>query len=65
VSWTHTRSKLAHTLKTNPDADVTELRRQLKTERLTDYIEKTLDAAPELTDAQRDRIAEILRGGAS
>lgn len=34
-------------------------------ERLADYIRKTVDAAPELTTEQRDRLALLLRGGDS
>lgn len=66
MSWTKTRSELALTLKRDPSADVTELRRQLKAERLADYIRRTVDAAPELSAEQRDRLALLLRtpGGA-
>ena len=62
-SWTKTRSTLALTIKKNPNADVTELRRQLKAERLADYVERKLAEAPPITAAQRDRIAVLLRGG--
>lgn len=63
MSWTHTRSQIAVALKKDRNADVTELRRQLKAERLADYIERTAAAAPALTAAQRDRLALLLRGG--
>jgi len=59
--WTHTRSKIAHTLKSNPDADVTDLRVQLKAEHLAAYIQKVVDSAPPLTPAQRDRLALLLK----
>lgn len=49
--------------KKDPSADVTELRRQLKAERLADYIERTVDAAPPLTAEQRTRLASLLGGG--
>jgi hypothetical protein len=62
MGWTHTRAKIAHALRQNPDADVTELRRQLKAERLEDHVRSIVDAAPPLTDEQRDRLARILRG---
>ena len=65
MSWTHTRSKIAVTIKKNPAADVTELRQKLKEERLGDHIVKTVDAAPPLTPEQRDRLALLLRGGAA
>lgn len=64
VAWTHTRSQIAVAIKKDPDADVTELRRQLQTERLADHIQRVVDAAPPLTNAQRDRLAVLLRGGA-
>jgi type II secretory pathway predicted ATPase ExeA len=63
VSWTHTRSKIAIAKKKNPRADVTELRRQLKAERLAEYITRTVDAMPPLTNEQRDRLALLLRPG--
>lgn len=62
-SWTAIRSRLANTRKANPDADVTDLRRDLKAARLADYIRKTVDTAPELTAEQRERLATLLRGG--
>lgn len=65
MSWTHTRSKIALTKKLDPDADVTELRRQLKAERLAEHITDLVDAAPPLTAAQRDRLALLLRGSAA
>lgn len=63
MSWTHTRSQIAHTKRRDPNADVTELRRQLKAERLADYIKRTVDTAPPLTPEQRDRLALLLTGG--
>jgi hypothetical protein len=63
VSWTHTRSKIAATKRANPSADVTELRRQLKAERLAEHIRSVVDTAPPLTEEQRARIAALLRGG--
>lgn len=63
MSWTHTRSKIAHAKKRDPHADVRELRRQLKAERLEEYITRTVDASPPLTPDQRDRLALLLRSG--
>jgi hypothetical protein len=63
VSWTHTRSKIAATKRSNPSADVTELRRQLKAERLAEHIQSVVDTAPPLTEGQRARIAALLRSG--
>ena len=65
MSWTHTRSKIAQAKRRDPNADTTELVRQLKAERLADYIRQTVDAAPPLTPDQRDRLALLLRGGAN
>jgi len=65
LSWTKTRSELANTIKADPDADVTELRRRLRAERLEDYIRRTVDAAPPLTVEQRERLTAILRGGST
>ena len=62
MSWTHTRSKIATTLRADPKADVTELRRQLKAERLEDHIAKTVAEWPPLSPAQLDRLAILLRG---
>lgn len=63
--WTKTRSVLANTLKADPSADVTSLRRQLKAERLEDYIRRTVDAAPPLTEEQRAQLADLLRAPAA
>lgn len=65
MAWTNTRAKLANELRRNPDADVTDLRRQLKAERLEDHVKRVLDAAPPLTSAQRDRLAALLASGAA
>ena len=44
--------------------DSLDLDRDYAAERLAEYVERTLAAAPPLTPAQRDRIAVLLRGGA-
>lgn len=62
MSWTHTRSQIAHAKRLNPDADVSELRRKLKGERLADYITQRLAEAPQLSDEQRRDLAVLLRG---
>lgn len=61
MSWTHTRSKIALAKRHNPDADVTELQRQLKAERLAEYVERVVSEAPPLTDEQLARVTAILR----
>ena len=63
MGWTQTRSQIAHAIKKNPNADTTQLRQQLRAERLAEHIERTVNAAPPLTAAQRDRLALLLRGG--
>ena len=63
--WTHHRAVVAAKRRHHPDADVTEERRALRAARAEDYIKKLVDGAPPLTDAQRDRVALLLRGGAA
>lgn len=49
------------------DPDFVAAKRDLAAARLEDYVERTVAAAPPLTDEQRDRIARILltnQGGA-
>ena len=60
--WTKTRSQIAHTIKKNPSADTTELRGQLKAERLEDHVRKVLASAPPLTAEQRDTIMAAFAG---
>jgi hypothetical protein len=62
VSWTKTRSEIAHAKRANPDADITPLRQKLKAERLEEYIRRVVDEAPPLTNDQRERLALLLRG---
>lgn len=61
MSWTSTRAKIANAKRANPDADVTDLRRQLRAERLEEHIRAVVAEAPPLTDQQRDRLALALR----
>lgn len=58
-----TRSRVAVATRLGTPSDVTEARRAHATAKLADYIRKTVDEAPPLTDAQRDRLASLLRGG--
>lgn len=60
MSWTKTRSEIAHAKRKNPNADTTELRRKLREERAAEYIKNLVDQAPPLTDEQRTRLAELL-----
>jgi hypothetical protein len=65
MSWTAERARVASLSRsrTPDDPDLVAARRDLKAERLADYIRRTVDAAPALDDAQRDRLALLLRGG--
>lgn len=62
ASWTKIRSDLALTIRDHPEADTTELRRDLRAARAEEYIRKLVEAAPPLTDEQRDKLALLLRG---
>jgi len=60
------RGKLGATARRFPnDPDrLAEARRDLAAAKLQDYIERTLADAPPLSDAQRERLAVLLRGPA-
>lgn len=63
MAWTNTRARIAGRLKADPTADVTELRRQLREERLTEHIQRVVAQVPPLTPEQRERLALLLYGG--
>ena len=63
TGWTKTRSMIAVALQKNPNADVTELRRRLKAERLAEHVRNVVAGWPPLTSAQRDQIALLLLRG--
>ncbi len=58
-------SRIAATTRHHPNADTTELRRDLRAARAEDYIRRIVDQAPPLTPEQRDRLALLLRGGSN
>jgi hypothetical protein len=63
MSWQKTRSDLGVALKRDPNADVTDLRRKLRAERLLEHVQQEVAKAPEFTDEQRIEIAaELLKG---
>lgn len=65
MSWTHERARVA-SLSRSRDKDDPELldaRRNLRAERLADYIRDTVDRAPALSAEQRSRLALLLQGG--
>lgn len=67
------RSQLANAerrRKAHPDdlaaqAAVDDLRSAYKASALADHIKRVVETAPPLTDAQRDQLAVLLRGGAA
>lgn len=67
MSWTHERARIASLSRSRAadDPELIDARRNLRAERLADYIRKTVDEAPPLTPAQRDRLSVLLRGGAA
>jgi hypothetical protein len=49
----------------HPNADTSELDREIKEHKLADYIRELADTFPPLRPEQRDRLALLLRAGAS
>ncbi len=66
-AWTHERARVASlTSSRKPDdPDLIAARRNLRTERLADHIERTVAAAPPPTPEQRDRLVALLQDGES
>lgn len=64
-TWTSERARVASLTRSRDagDPDLIDARRNLRCERLADYITATVDAAPPLTADQRDRLAVLLRSG--
>lgn len=62
ANWRRTRSRIATAARYSPRADRTELLRQMRAERLAEYVARVVDDAPPLSAAQRDAIALVLRG---
>jgi hypothetical protein len=60
AAWTSTRSRLARTIRFDPAADTTELRRQFRAERLAFIVCRSLGEDPRLTVEQRREIAALL-----
>lgn len=59
----HERARVAALTRsrTPDDPELVDARRNLAAERLAAYIEKTVSAAPPLSDAQRLRLTDLLR----
>jgi hypothetical protein len=64
VSWTQERARVAGLSRdrTPDDPELLAARTSLKTERLADYIERTVGTFPPLSPEQRDRLARLLQG---
>src|SRR5271154_2563265 len=61
-SWRSKRARLAHAARFAPEADQTDLRRDLKAERASDYVRRLVAEAPPLTELQCARLAALLLG---
>ncbi len=58
------RARIAALARHRPhDPDTVHRRRDFKAAQLEDYLRRTIDAAPALTSAQRDRLALLLLRG--
>jgi len=65
MSWTQERARVASLSRsrTPDDPALITARRDLRAARAEDYIRRLVDAAPELTAEQLDKLAVLLRGG--
>ena len=63
MGWTHTRALIANEVRHHPDADHSDLQRELKAQKLERRVREIADSAPELTPAQRNKLAVILLAG--
>jgi hypothetical protein len=63
TTWKTKRAQIARRSQDLPPnaPELIELRQELKEQRLAEYIEHVLAAAPPLTAEQRTRLAELLR----
>jgi hypothetical protein len=66
MSWTAERARVASLSRsrTPDDPALVAARRNLHVERLADYIERVVSAAPPLNEAQKARLTALLGGGA-
>ena len=65
--WTHHRARVAALSRDRApdDPDLQDARRDLRASMLAAHVAKVVAQAPPLTAEQRDRLAILLRGGAS
>jgi hypothetical protein len=59
-----TRARLAVAYRQGDDLSIPTLQRELQIDMAVDYLQQLVDAAPPLTDGQRDRLIALLGGGA-
>ena len=67
MSWRSSRARVASLTHSRcaDDPELLDARRDLRAERLAEYIKNTVETAPPLTQEQRDRLALLLRGSAA
>lgn len=67
MSWTAERARVASLSRSRPvdDPELIRARQSLKAMKLEEYVSRIVAEAPPLTDAQRDRIAALLRPAGS
>lgn len=67
MSWTSERARVASLSRSRSTDDpaLVNARRDLRAARAEEYVRQLVDTAPPLTDAQRDRLALLLRPGAA
>lgn len=67
MSWTQERARVASLTRSRPadDPDLLTARRNLREIKLAEQIQKAVSEAPRLRPEQIDRLAILLRGGAS
>lgn len=67
TTWTHARARVARLSQSYADDDpkLVDARVALRAARAEEYIRKLIEAAPPLTQEQRDRLSVLLNGAAS
>lgn len=65
MGWKNERARVASLSRSRAadDPDLVDAYRNLRAERLADYINKVVGGAPPLTDEQRTRLAALLHPG--
>lgn len=64
-SWTHYRARIANAKRRDPNADTSDLQRELKAARAEEYIRRLVETFPPLTGEQKARLAALFRHPAS